>query len=52
MMKKVSGLILTALVLFSCGTKQQKENQETTTKTLSAISVDKVLSNTSMEQDI
>jgi hypothetical protein len=47
MMKKVSGLILTAFVLFSCGTKQQKENQETTTKTLSAISVDKVLSNTS-----
>ena len=46
-MKKVSGLLLIAVVLFSCGTKQQKENQETTTNTLSAISVDKVLSNTS-----
>ncbi|MGC9373848.1 MAG: hypothetical protein ACP5DQ_02260 [Bacteroidales bacterium] len=47
MMKKVSTLLFIALVLFSCGTKKQKENQETTTKTLSAISVDKILSNTS-----
>jgi len=47
MMKKVLGLLLIAVVLFSCGTKQQKENQETTTNKLSAISVDKVLSNTS-----
>jgi len=46
MMKKVWGLSIIALVLFSCGTKQQKENQETTTDELTAISVDKVLSNT------
>ncbi len=45
-MKKVWGLSIIALVLFSCGTKQQKENQETTTDELTAISVDKVLSNT------
>jgi len=47
MMKKVWGLSIIALVLFSCGTKQQKENQETTTDELTVISVDKVLSNTS-----
>jgi len=46
MMKKVWGLSIIALVLFSCGTKQQKENQETTTDELTVISVDKVLSNT------
>ena len=45
-MKKVWGLSIIALVLFSCGTKQQKENQETTTDELTVISVDKVLSNT------
>lgn len=46
-MKKVSTLLFIALVLFSCGTKKQKENQETTTNKLTAISVDKILSNTS-----
>lgn len=45
-MKKVLGLSIIAFVLFSCGTKQQKENQETTTNELTAISVDKILSNT------
>lgn len=44
-MKKVSVLLLMALVLFSCGTKQQKENQEATNKS-TAVSVDKILSNT------
>jgi len=46
-MKKVLTLLLIAVVLFSCGTKKQKENQETTTNKLTAISVDKILSNTS-----
>jgi hypothetical protein len=45
MMKKVSALLLIALVLFSCGTKKQKENQEGTNKS-TAVSVDKILSNT------
>ncbi|MEE4196413.1 MAG: hypothetical protein V2I54_02105 [Bacteroidales bacterium] len=46
MMKKTLGLFLITFVIFSCGTKQQKDEKECSEKEIKAITVEQVLADT------